>query len=296
LPAISNRYEYNKMDNNIPAMNFIDSAPFVRLNDSEFDFIVKYVSEHYGIDLSQKRRLIEARLAGELKSLGFTSYEQYISLLKSNPKSDKVDNFINKITTNYSYFNREMEHYDFLMNTIIPALAQAKKNSIKIWSAGCSTGEEPYNIAMAIDSALGLKRSMWNVSINATDVSTRALGVARKGEYPESELSGMPEAWQKSYMTKLPNGNYQVKDTIQKVVSFSQFNLMDPFPQRVYDVIFCRNVMIYFKQPTSQAIVKKFYQSTADGGYLFIGHSETINRTENQYKYIRPSIYQKAIK
>ena len=278
-------------------MNYEESSSFVRLTNSEFDFIVKFVSERYGIDLSQKRRLIEARLAGELKANGFSSYAQYIDLLKSNPASDKVDNFINKITTNYSYFNREMEHYDFLMNTIIPSLAQAKKSSIRIWSAGCSTGEEPYNIAMAIDSALGLKRNLWSVSINATDVSTRALTVAKKAEYPESELSGMPEAWRKNYMTKLPNGNYQVKDNIRNTVSFSKFNLMDPFPHRLYDVIFCRNVMIYFKQHTSQAIVKKFYQSTAEGGYLLIGHSETISRTaDNQYKYIRPSIYQKVSK
>ncbi|NLH01249.1 MAG: protein-glutamate O-methyltransferase CheR [Clostridiales bacterium] len=276
--------------------SIIDSSTFVRLTDSEFEYIVQFVSQRYGIDLSQKRRLIEARLAGELKTYGFTSYEQYIAMLKSNPASDKVDNFINKITTNYSYFNREMEHYDFLMNTIIPALSQAKKSTLKIWSAGCSTGEEPYNIAMAVDSALGFKRNLWNVSITATDVSTRALSVAKKGEYPEAELTGMPEAWKKNYMVKLPNGNYQVKDNIRNVVSFSKFNLMDPFPPKIYDVIFCRNVMIYFKQPTSQAIVKKFYQCLAEGGYLLIGHSETLSRTDTQYKYIRPSIYQKVSK
>jgi chemotaxis protein methyltransferase CheR len=277
-------------------MDFIDTSPFVRLTDGEFDYFVQFVRDRYGIDLSQKRRLIEARLAGELKTYGFTSYEQYIALLKANPASDKIDNFINKITTNYSYFNREMEHYDYLMNTVIPALTQAKKNSIRIWSAGCSTGEEPYNIAMALDAALGFKRNMWSISITATDVSTRALTAAKKGEYPESELKDMPEAWRNSYMTKIQNGNYLVKDTIRKAVTFSQFNLMDPFPQKLYDVIFCRNVMIYFKQPTSQEVIRKFFQSTADGGYLFIGHSETINRLDNQYTYIRPSIYQKVRK
>jgi len=277
-------------------MDFIDTSPFVRLTDSEFDYFVQFVRDRYGIDLSQKRRLIEARLAGELKLYGFTSYNQYIDLLKANPASDKVDSFINKITTNYSYFNREMEHYDFLMNTVIPALVQSQKSTLKVWSAGCSTGEEPYNIAMAIDSALGLKRNLWSVSVTATDVSTRALPAAKKGEYPESELKDMPEAWRKNYMTKLISGNYQVKDSIRKAVTFSQFNLMESFPPKSYDVIFCRNVMIYFKQPTSQAVIKKFYQSTAEGGYLFIGHSETISRLDNQYTYIRPSIYQKVKK
>lgn len=277
-------------------MDYIDASPFVKLTDGEFDYFVSFVRERYGIDLSQKRRLIEARLAGELKTYGFTSYDQYINLLRANPSSDKIENFINKITTNYSYFNREMEHYDFLMKTVIPALTDAKKSSIRIWSAGCSTGEEPYNIAMAIDSALGIKRSMWNVSVYATDVSTRALAAAKKGEYPESELKDMPESWRNSYMTKLPNGNFQVKENIQKTVSFGQFNLMDPFPQKQYDVIFCRNVMIYFKQPTSQELIRKFFQSIAEGGYLFIGHSETISRLDNQFTYIRPSIYQKVKK
>lgn len=277
-------------------MDYVDFSPFVRLTDSEFDYFVSFVRERYGIDLSQKRRLIEARLAGELKTYSLTSYEQYIALLKANPSSDKIENFINKITTNYSYFNREMEHYDYLINVVIPSLINAKKSSIRIWSAGCSTGEEPYNIAMAIDTALGIKRSMWNVSVYATDVSTRALAAAKKGEYPESELKDMPETWKNSYMSKLANGNYQVKESIQKAVSFAQFNLMEPFPQKQYDVIFCRNVMIYFKQPTSQEVIKKFYQSTCEGGYLFIGHSETISRLDNQYTYIRPSIYQKVKK
>lgn len=276
-------------------MDFSDTGTnFIRLKDEEFDYIVKFVSGGYGIDLSQKRKLIEARLASELKANGFNSYEQYIAMLKRNPAA--IDSFLNKITTNYSYFNREMEHYDFLMKTVVPEIAARKKTTLSVWSAGCSTGEEPYNIAMAIDSALGIKRSLWNVSITATDVSTRALTAARKAEYPESELSSMPPEWVKNYMLKLPDGNYQVKNSIRQAVVFSQFNLMDPFPSRTYDVIFCRNVMIYFKQATSQAIISKFYQRTNEGGYLFIGHSESISHSDNPYQYVRPSIFHKVAK
>ena len=278
-------------------MNYDEACSIVRLSDSEFEFIVDFVSKRYGIDLSQKRRLIEARLAGELKSNGFDNYAQYINALKSDPTSEKVETFINKITTNYSYFSRETDHYDFLANTVIASLSQAKKTSIKVWSAGCSTGEEPYNIAMAIDSALGIKRNLWNVSIVATDVSTRALAVAKKGVYPESELNVMPPAWKANYMVKQPDGNYKVADSIRNKGSFSQFNLMTPFfPKNTYDVVFCRNVMIYFKPATTQEIVKKFYQSTVEGGYLFIGHSETISRLDNDYTYISPSIYRKLKK
>lgn len=278
-------------------MNFEDASSIIRLTDSEFQFFVEFASKQYGIDLSKKRRLIEARLAGELKTNGFTSYAQYISLLKKDPKSEKVDAFINKITTNYSYFSRETDHYDFLANTVIPALIAAKKTGIKIWSAGCSTGEEPYNIAMAVDSALGMKRSSWNVSITATDVSTRALNVAKNAVYPESELNVMPAAWKSNYMIKQPNGEYRVTDNIRSKVSFGEFNLMSPiFQKNVYDVIFCRNVMIYFKSDTTQQLVNKFYQATVDGGYLFIGHSETINRLDTNYTYISPSIYRKLKK
>ncbi|NLV86205.1 MAG: protein-glutamate O-methyltransferase CheR [Clostridiales bacterium] len=278
-------------------MNYEESQSIVRLSDSEFEFIVQFVSDHYGIDLSKKRRLIEARLASELKSLGFDNYSQYIALLKKDPNSEKVDNFINKITTNYSYFSREADHYDFLGKKIIPALINEKRRGIKVWSAGCSTGEEPYNIAMAIDSALGSQRSLWNVTISATDVSTRALNIAKEGVYPEAELKAMPENWKKNYMVKQDDGNYRVADSIRKNVSFSRFNLMSPVLQKnYYDVIFCRNVMIYFKPATTQSIVKKFYQATADNGYLFIGHSETISRLDTEYTYISPSIYRKVTK
>lgn len=276
-------------------MDFSDNGMnFVRLKDEEFDYIVKFVSGRYGIDLSQKRKLIEARLASELKANSFKSYDQYIAMLKTNPSA--IDSFLNKITTNYSYFNREMEHYDFLMKTVVPEIDARKKTTLRVWSAGCSTGEEPYNIAMAIDSALGTKRNLWSVSITATDVSTRALNAARKAEYPESELSGMPPEWAKHYMVKQADGNYLVKDSIRQTVAFSQFNLMDPFPSHMYDVIFCRNVMIYFKQPTSQAVISKFYQRTNEGGYLFIGHSESISHSDNPYQYVRPSIFHKVAK
>lgn len=123
-------------------MDNTEASPLAKLSDSDFDFIVQFVSNRYGIDLSQKRRLIEARLGGEIKKLGLSSFKQYVDMLESDPASDKIDTFIDKITTNYSYFNREMDHYDFLMNTIIPAQARAQKASINIWSAGCATGEE----------------------------------------------------------------------------------------------------------------------------------------------------------
>lgn len=275
-------------------MDNTDAYSLSKLSDSDFDHIVQFVSTRYGIDLSQKRRLVEARLGGEIKKLGLNSYKQYVDMLDSDSGADKLDTFINKITTNYSFFNREMDHYNFLMNNIIPAHAQAQKTSINIWSAGCATGEEPYNISMALDSALGANRNAWNISITATDISKQALTAARKGEYPETELKGMPEEWKNEYMTELPDGNYRVNENIRRSVFFSKLNLMEPFPHRKYDVIFCRNVMIYFKQATSQAILKKFNACLSEGGYLFIGHSETISGIMSDYKYVRPSIYQKV--
>ncbi len=269
----------------------------VKLSDSEFDYLVKFVSQHYGIDLSQKRHLIEARLASELKAYGMQSYTQYIDMLKTDKTSKIIEALVNKLTTNYSFFSRENDHFEYLAKNIIPELEQAKKRTIKIWSAGCSTGQEPYNIAMAIDSAIGFKRNLWSVSITATDVSTDALSIAAKGVYPESSLDVMPASWKSNYMAKLSDGNFQVASNIRNMVSFKRFNLMDPFPYtNYYDVIFCRNVMIYFKAHTAQQIVKKFYQANTEGGYFFISHSETISRFDNDYTYLFPSIYRKMKK
>ena len=269
----------------------------VKLSDSEFDYFVKFVSQHYGIDLSQKRHLIEARLASELKSYGMQSYTQYIEMLKADRTSKIIDALVNKLTTNYSFFSRETDHFDYLAKTVVPQLEQANKRAIKIWSAGCSTGQEPYNIAMAIDSAVGFKRSLWSVAITATDVSTDALDTATKAVYPESALDVMPQAWKSNYMSKQSDGNFQVASNIRSMVSFKKFNLMDPFPySNYYDIIFCRNVMIYFKPQTAQQIVKKFYQANTEGGYFFISHSETISRFDNDYTYLFPSIYRKMKK
>jgi chemotaxis protein methyltransferase CheR len=163
-----------------------ETFKIVKLSESEFDYFVKFVSQHYGIDLSQKRHLIEARLASELKSYGFQSFTQYIDMLKADKTSKILDSAINRLTTNYSYFSRETDHFDYLAKIILPEMEQSKKRSLKIWSAGCSTGQEPYNIAMTIDSALSLKRNLWSVSITATDISTDALTVASKGVYPEA--------------------------------------------------------------------------------------------------------------
>lgn len=274
-----------------------EAFKIVKLSDSEFDYFVKFVSQHYGIDLSQKRHLIEARLAGELKAHGLTSYTQYIDMLKSDKTLKIIEAVMNKLTTNYSFFSRETDHFDYLAKTVIPEMERTSKRTLKIWSAGCSTGQEPYNIAMAIDSAVGFKRNLWSVSITATDVSTEALSVASKGVYPESALDVMPAAWKANYMAKLPDGNFQVASNIKNMVSFKKFNLMDPFPySNYYDIIFCRNVMIYFKPQTAQQIVKKFHQANVDGGYFFISHSETISRFENDYTYLFPSVYRKQKK
>ena len=271
-----------------------EAYKIVKLSDSEFDYFTKLVSQNYGIDLSQKRHLIEARLASELKTYGLQSFSQYIDMLKADRTSRIIESVINKLSTNYSFFSRETDHFDYLAKTVIPEMERSNKRTIKIWSAGCSTGQEPYNIAMAIDSAIGFKKNLWSVAITATDVSTDALAVASKGVYPESSLDVMPASWKSNYMSKLPDGNFQVASNIRNMISFKKFNLMDPFPySNYYDVIFCRNVMIYFKPQTAQQIVKKFYQANTPGGYFFISHSETINRFDNDYTYLFPSIYRK---
>lgn len=266
----------------------------IHISEKEFKELTTFVYKNFGIDLSRKRQLIEGRLSFTLKSKGLQTFDQYLKMLLADKTGEEVHQFLNKITTNHSYFARENEHFEFLMKTAIPNLEKTRKNDLRIWSAGCSAGQEPYNIAMAMDQYFGPRKSSWDTTILATDISTNVLSKAAQGIYPADNLTGLPSAWRNQYFTKLPNGQYQVIEKIRKEVVYRVFNLMDAFSyKRQYDIIFCRNVMIYFDAETTQRLVDKFYDATAPGGYLFIGHSESINKAKSRYNYLRPATYQK---
>lgn len=273
------------------------NASIINLTDKEFSDLAAFVYTNYGIDLSKKRQLVEGRLTSTLKQHNFTSFSQYMDLLRTDRSGTEITNFLNKITTNYSYFARENEHFEFLMKTALPDLVKTRKDDLRIWSAGCSAGQEPYNIAMAIDQYFGFRKGSWDTTILATDISSSVLQQAKTATYPIDSIKDIPPTWRKLYFDMLPNNTVQVKQKIRDEVVFKSFNLMNPFEyKKKYDIIFCRNVMIYFDAETTKKLVKKFYDATADGGYLFIGHSESIDKTSSGYEYIRPAVYKKIIK
>ncbi len=268
----------------------------IRISDEEFRTLVDFVHKKYGIDLSKKRLLIEGRLSQTLRNKKMTSFEQYLDLLFHDKSGSEMTVLLNKITTNHSYFARENEHFDFLINHILPYMEKTRKNhDLRIWSAGCSAGQEPYNIAMAIDQYFGPRKGSWDTTILATDISMNVLAKARQAIYPENNLTDVPPAWRQKYFRPLDNGNFQVCDQIRKEVVFKVFNLMEPFQfKKPFDIIFCRNVMIYFDGPTTDRLINKFYQATSPGGYLCIGHSEVVNKDTTKYQYIMPAIYQRS--
>lgn len=266
----------------------------VKLTDSEFSTFVEYMNKNYGIDLSKKRILIEGRLSNLIEKKGMSSFSQYLESIKRNNK-DEITMLVNKLTTNYTYFYREESHFKYLKEVVLPFEEKNNKQKVlDIWSAGCSSGEEPYTLAMVIDDYFKLASSQWKIQILASDISENVLSKAREGIYAEEAIKNLPEAYKKRYFTKTSDGKYQVVPEIKKHVIFKVFNLMEPIAAKnKYDVIFCRNVMIYFNAETKMSIINKFYDATKLGGYLMIGHAETVQRDKSKYIYINPAIYKK---
>lgn len=255
-----------------------------------------FVKDKYGINLSKKRILIQSRLSSVLRERGLKDFNEYINLVFNDTSGKEITTLLNKLTTNHSYFMREQEHFNFLKTDALPTIMK-NKNSIKeinIWSAGCSAGQEAYTTAMAISEFLGINKSSWKVKILATDISMNVLNKAKTATYTLDSLKEVPKTWLNKYFKKIDDNTYQVCDQIRSQVEFKPLNLMTRFyfPKQ-FDLILCRNVMIYFEKPTKDLLIEKFYQVTSTGGFLFIGHSEAIDREHTKYKYIKPAIYQK---
>lgn len=269
-------------------------ASILEITDSEFHDLVSFVYSSYGIDLSRKRKLIEGRLSNTLKAKNFSSFSDYITFLHNDKTGDELRNFLNRITTNYSYFARENDHFKYLFEAVLPFWEKRCNRDLRTWSAGCSSGQEPYNIAMTYDQYFGIDKLGIDKTILATDISTNVLTLAKEGVYPEKDLAGLPTDWKQKYFSKISDGLFQLSPKIRKEVEFRIFNLMNDFVyKKQFHIIFCRNVMIYFDSKTTQRIIEKFYDALAPGGYLFIGHSESIDRRNTKFRYVHPAVYQK---
>lgn len=276
-----------------PGIGAGGSFSALTISDTDFNRLVKFIQGNYGIDLSQKRQLITGRLSTPLKQRGYGSFSDFVNQVIQTKDNELITLLLDKLTTNYTFFMREKEHLDLFCQKIIPDIVQRhqRDKTLAIWSAGCSTGEEPYNITMFLFDYLGPQAGQWDTRLLATDISNRAMTAAKKGVYELPDT--IPPDWKKKYFVKQPDGHYQVAPKVRDNVIFQPFNLMDPIHfRRKFDVIFCRNVMIYFDQPTKDALVKRFYDATLPGGYLLISKSENLSANA-PYRRLAPSTFQK---
>ena len=265
----------------------------LKISDTDFERMVSFMYNNYGVDLSKKRQLIEGRLHGTVLGKGYTSFTDYVNYVTTTKDRAEVELLINRLTTNHTYFMRESSHFDMFKNAILPDLEGRKRSRVLgIWSAGCSSGEEPYTLSMILKDYFENKPG-WDTRVLATDISQRALDIAKAAAYKAEALSEVPTVWRSRYFTK-SGDDYTLVPAIRNNVIFKTFNLMSPINFKIkFDVIFCRNVMIYFDRPTKDALIRRFYEATEDGGYLLIGHSETLTKGQNPYKYLDVASYVK---
>jgi chemotaxis protein methyltransferase CheR len=275
-------------------------SPLMSMTDREFQQLRDLVYARLGINLTAKKRsMLTGRLQKLLRTSGFKSFQDYYDYLVNEPGRDAMTELVNRVTTNYSFFYRGKSHFEFFIQRAFPEILSIlrKRNSrdIRIWTAGCSTGEEPYMIIMLMMDYLAGEYGLWDGGILATDISEKALKFALEGIYPEERTKEIPTQLRLKYFNKLADGQLAVKDSIKKEVVFRRFNLKnDHFPfKKPLQVIFCRNVMIYFDKQTRDKLLQQFHEVTERGGYLFIGHSETLGREQQFYRYIMPAVYQK---
>lgn len=274
---------------------------YTELSERDFRRFSTLVYKNCGINLHQgKKELVRARLGKRLRETGFKDFNAYYKFVTQKDRGDELVRMLDAIATNLTSFFREEKHFDFLKEVVFPTYVAGKNRTAfyrtRFWSAGCSTGEEPYSLAMWLLEYFG-KSPRCDAKILASDISTNALTQAKNGVYPAVRLEKIPASTVRTYFQRgygRQEGYFRVKPSLRQMIEFKRLNLMEPFPfKEAFNLILCRNVMIYFDKKIQQGLTNKFYDALLDGGYLFIGHSETLTGINHRFRYIRPSIYQK---
>jgi chemotaxis protein methyltransferase CheR len=275
------------MPKNAPAA---DGSP--DLGAPEFEKFRRLAHEKFGLNLTvAKHELVAARLGKKLRELKIPSYAAYYDLVMADRSGESLIALIDALSTNHTSFLREASHFDFVLTRVLPDLC--KRASIDIWSAPCSTGEEPYSIAVTLLEKLGMPPKP-ALRIRATDISTKALVVAKKGTYGADRLRPVPAAVVRKYFTQTTAGSFQINPDVRKMIDFERVNLIEPIRgSRMFPIIFCRNVMIYFDKPTQERVVGSLTRFLEPGGYLMIGHSESLMGVHHSLEYVQPAIYRK---
>lgn len=267
--------------------------------DKEFKFISDLIGQRTGIVLSSaKRQMVYGRLSRRLRQLKMTKFSEYVDMLTSGHEEELIE-FTNAITTNLTAFFREEHHFEYLKNTVLPEIIRnnAASKRIRIWSAGCSSGEEPYSIAMCVREALP-KSSGWDIKILATDLDSNMVQRAKNGIYTAERVEGLTSARMKKWVKKGKGENshkVRMHKDLQDLITFKELNLMEGWPIKgPFDFIFCRNVVIYFNKDTQRILFDRYADLLVPKAHLFIGHSESLNKVTDRFDLIGKTIYQKV--
>jgi chemotaxis protein methyltransferase CheR len=272
----------------------LDGCGSIRpLSHQEFEQIRRLAYEKFGLNLRDgKEELVSARLGKKIRESNFRSFREYYRHVINDASGEALAGLIDALATNHTSFLREPEHFDFLRKTILPVLRS--RGSVEIWCAACSTGEEPYSIVFCL---LEEQLARPAVRVLATDISTKALATAQKAIYPAERFDQFPSDWLHRYFLRGEGqwkGWFRVKTDVRDLVEFRRVNLIEPWGNvRPFPVIFCRNVMIYFDRPSQTRLVNRLAERLEPGGYLLIGHAESLSGIEHPLRYIRPAVYRK---
>ena len=257
------------------------------LNDADYELFRKIIYDESGITFSDTNRsILDSRIKEMLRNKNLATPQEYYALITKNPEEMKI--MLDAVTTNLTRFFRNQPHFDSFINYVIPHVIEHKKSSggdrtIKIWSAGCSTGEEPYTIAMIMKE---ICPPGFDFKITASDISLKSLMVGQQGFYADNKVDGIPADYLAKYFAKV-EGGYQVKKEVQDKIHFDYHNLMNDSGARNLDVVFCRNVLIYFDEPAQLTVINRFWDSMAAQSYLFIGHSESLFGMKTQFEFLK---------
>ncbi|WP_293266789.1 protein-glutamate O-methyltransferase CheR [Neptunomonas sp.] len=275
--------------------NELSAREFV-FTDEDFEIIRSKLYVHSGISLSDyKKDMVYNRLVRRIRALSLSGFNAYFSYLEKH--AEEFSLFVNALTTNLTAFFRESHHFEFLKNIVVPNVGANGSRRIRVWSAGCSMGEEPYSLAMTFNmSDINLRE--WDIKILATDIDSDVLNIAQAGMYGTDRIDAMSQVFKTRFFRKGRGqftGMVKISDQLRDMVTFKELNLMHTWPMKgPLDVIFCRNVMIYFDKETQTELLNRMADLLAPGGYLFVGHSESPFRLTDRFTLIGNTIYQKV--
>ena len=266
----------------------------------DFDFLRKLSNQYTGIVVSDdKFDMFYSRLSRRVRKLQLTSFSEYCELLRNKPDGEELVELVNAITTNLTAFFRENHHFVYLINSLVPELCEkySRTRTIDVWSAGCSTGEEPYSLSISLLETLAVNEG-WKAQIMATDIDSNVLSLAANGIYTMEQVNGISQERLRRWFQRgkgIQTGKVRLKPIVRDQIKFGQLNLMDEWEMEgPMDIIFCRNVIIYFDKQSKIKLIERFADSLKKGGYLFIGHSESLYSISDRFELIGKTIYRKV--